>query len=364
MKKKNIINDVHLGVKRMGGTTPLTQQKVQEYIQGQFHNYLMNHMNQDLIINGDLFDGFTVEVNWVIACYMSLSYWLAESDKNTVLYLAAGNHDVGKRNDKMSSFDVLASLLRSRFSAERVVVIKDRAYSEPGLHIIPHMLNQDIFNLALEEALTWEPGWLLLHANVDNGFAEESDHSLNVSREQLLALSEKHTLIFAHEHQARVVPMPGKRSPVHVLGNQWPTSIVDCLPSEHAQLDGCKYAHTITDDEIYSELTWQPAMSFVEMDWTDLQDTDVQFLRVTGNVKANQAAEVISAIAKYRQHSGAWVISNSVKVESVETGADLSAMVLEKLASVNILQELFEHLEPAETEAVKKLLEHQKAEAV
>lgn len=364
MKKKNILNDVHLGVKRMGGTTPLTQQAVQQYIQDQFHGYLMSHLDTDLIINGDLFDGFTVDVSWVLACYMSLSYWLLESDNKTKLYLAAGNHDVGKRNDKLSSFDVLASLLRSRFSEERVVVIKDTAYSESGLHIIPHMLNQDIFNLALDEALTWEPGWLLLHANVDNGFAEESDHSLNVSREQLLALSEKHHIIFAHEHQARVVPMPGKRHEVRVLGNQWPTSIVDCLATEHAQLDGCKYAHTIDDKGITAELTWKPEGSFAQMDWTDLADTTAQFLRVTGKASANQAAEVISAIAKYRQDSEAWVITNSVKIESIASGEDMSAMVLEKLASVNILQELFEHLEPEETEAVRSLLAHQKAETV
>lgn len=363
MKKKNILNDVHLGVKRMGGTTPLTQQAVQQYIQAQFHAYLMSHLDEDLIINGDLFDGFSVDVNWVVACYMSLTHWLGESSSKTKLYLVAGNHDVGKRNDRMSSFDVLASLLRAHFTEDRVVVIKDNAYSEPNLHIIPHMLNQDIFNMALEEALTWEPGWLLLHANVDNGFSEESDHSLNVSREQLLALSEKHRLVFAHEHQARVVPMPGSRNEIHVLGNQWPTSISDCLSSDTVQVDGCKYAHTIDANDIKSELTWSPKDSFVEMEWTDLQDVPAQFLRITGQASATQAAEVISSIAKYRQSSQAWVITNSVKIENVASGEDMSTMVLEKLQAVNILQELFEHLEPAEVDAVKNLLEHQKAVA-
>ena len=353
MTPKNIINDVHLGVKRMGGTTPLTQGLVQQGIQDSFHGYLMTHTDADLVINGDLFDGFSVDVVWVVACYMSLVEWFAKSDHT--LYLVAGNHDIGKRNDRKSSFDVLADLLSERFPT-RTIVVKNEPYSEDGMHIIPHMLNQDIFNMALEQALSWEPGWLLLHANVDNGFAEESDHSLNVSREQLLELSKTHKLLFAHEHQARDVEMPGNRHAIRVLGNQWPTSIVDCRSADNAQLDGCKYAHQISDSGITEEETWRAEDDYSEVDWTGLFDTNARFLRVTGTAGASQAADVITAIAKFRQNSEAWVITNGVKIEGIQDSAEIHSMTLERLSSINILDELIEHLTDAEAVVVKKLL--------
>lgn len=237
MQTLYIINDVHLGVKRISGTTPLTQSQVSQYIQDEFDGYLKTHNDGNLLIDGDLFDSFEVAPQWVLACYFSLCNWLTRNPDFTLL-LSAGNHDLHKNSGKLASFDLLAQLLTDRF--ENVIVIKEPFKTNDdgtNLYVVPHLPNQDLFNLALDEALNWDPGYLFLHANFDNNFAEEADHSLNVSMDQAKKLAKKHFVVFAHEHQYRE-PIDN----VLIMGNNYPTSISDCLGNEQ------KFAWRIEDD--------------------------------------------------------------------------------------------------------------------
>jgi len=349
-----IVNDVHLGVSRMAGTTPASQIEVKQYLQYSFRSLIMQHLDKTLTINGDLFDGFTIEISEVLECYFTLCDWLTMSTKN--VELAAGNHDVGKRNDRLSSFDLLAQLLGSRFG-NQVKVIKETTYSDGNVHIIPHMMNQDLFDIELENALTLEPGYLLLHANVNNLFAEEPDHSLNVSEEWLKKLTKLHTVIFAHEHQAKKFKYAGYENGVVVLGNQWPSSVADCLTHGTAQKDGRKYAHILSESGLEAIQTWDRESDFVEMDWTSLEETEARFIRVTGKASGEQASEVISALSKYRQKSKAFVIGNSVAIAGMKGMEDLSTITFEKLVSIDVLGELLKILTPEEGQAIKELLE-------
>lgn len=358
MKPLLVLNDIHLGVQRMAGTTPASQQRLREDLHISFSTLINQHKDKDLCILGDLFDGFTVDIQDVLTCYTNLSHWIStDKNYNSNLYLVAGNHDIGKRNDRLSSFDVLATLLQGRYP-NRVWVIKDCLFSRGNIYMIPHCMNQDLFNIELEQALTCEPGFLLLHANVDNGFTENSNHSLNVDGEWLTKLSKKHTIMFAHEHQGRKINYDNK--PIYVLGNQWSASVSDCLAHGEAQKDGIKRAHVIhSDGTIEPIVTWKREGDFIQVDWTELSTPIVKarFIRVTGKASAAQASDVISAIAKFRQNSEALVITNGVQIDGVAGMSDLAEVTFKEVKSFDVLKALLEMLEPKEANVVRELLE-------
>lgn len=361
MKPLLILNDVHIGVKREAGTTPASQCAVQAYIRTEFELTLQRYLDHDLLIAGDLFDGFFIDPAEMLKTYYILADWLKQSG-NTLL-LMAGNHDIGKRNDRLSSFDLLASFLVARFESQ-VKVIKDELYTHAGnIHVIPHCMNQDLFDLELQKARDLPDGVVVLHANIDNGFTENSDHSLNVEATWLSRLTKKHVLMFAHEHQNRILRFDGGKS-VFAMGNQWPSSISDCLAHGEAQKDGTKYAHVIRESfedpgeyEFLRTPTWKREGDFEQQDWTDLQASPAHFIRVTGSASAEQAAEVINAVAKFRQQSDAFVITNAVVINGVAGMDELAELTFEQVKAVNVLDALLEMLTAEEGAVIKQLLE-------
>jgi DNA repair exonuclease SbcCD nuclease subunit len=346
------INDLHLGTRRAAGTTPASSAALAASLQDSFEKFLMENLDDDLIIAGDLFDAFQIDIGEILQCYHTLAMWLDKSGKR--LYLQAGNHDAGRRDDMLSSFDFLCQILESRFST--VTTIKRELFSVGNIHMIPHCMNQDLFNIELEKALYVEPGFLILHANCANGFAEHSDASLNVDAEWLTELSKKHTILFAHEHQARTLKLGGK--PICIMGNQFPSSIADCLAHGEAQKDGCKYAHVINGDGSITKIkTWERKGSFEQIDWTELTVPTAPFVRVSGSATAAQASDVIGAIARARKESNSFVITNGVVIEGIGDMALDAAVLFDRVSSFNILESLLENLTQAEQVVVKSLLE-------
>ena len=61
-----IINDIHLGTQRQAGTTPATQVALKQYLQDEFRMLVERAAGQLLVINGDLFDGLSVDPGEVI----------------------------------------------------------------------------------------------------------------------------------------------------------------------------------------------------------------------------------------------------------------------------------------------------------
>lgn len=156
---------------------------------------------------------------------------------------------------------------------------------------------------------------------------------------------------------------------VVITGNQWPTSVADCLTHGEAQKDGKKFAHLIeTIEDFGTETTnvtlrnierptWDAATDFAELDWRDLQSTDARFVRVTGTAEAGEAADMVNAIARYRNKSEAFVITNGVKVGGIAGVEEMSTLSVERLQSVDVLKSLCEKLEPHEAKRVRDLLD-------
>ena len=337
------ISDIHIGCNRTGGTTPATAYQLRLDLLSQFEE-LLSKIDTDLCVGGDLFDGPDISKQDLLRTYMILRDWLWRKPGRE-LYLMNGNHDLSKNSTNFSSFQFLAGLL-SRESSE-VHHITEPTMTPHG-YMIPHVANQDLFNLAL--AGVPECAYLFVHCNYDNKFAVESDHSLNMSEEQAKASLARH-IIFAHEHKARRA-LAGK---VLVVGNQFPSSVSDCLDIVFKRM-------LVIEDGVPSfEETWQAEGDYAEQDWRDLKDTG-RFIRVTGTATAAEAAQVVTTISRFRATAQALVITNAVKVEGLNDN-DALELSAEEITSYNVLAALTPLLTDDENKKIVILLEKNNASA-
>ena len=332
MTKLTIINDTHLGVTRTAGTTKESVVQLQTWMLRQFDELLNQSRGNDLLINGDLFDKFEVSKNIEFGVYARLLLWLKENPQQT-LFLSAGNHDLSKDSSRRSSFTNLCKYLSVSGCRDRVRIMEEGVnLILDGVAVIPHVPNQELLEPNLEAALQIEGlHTLFLHCNFDNHFAAQTDHSLNLSAERAQQFAEKGVqLVLGHEHHGRHL---GK---VHIIGNQIPSSIADCLDpnkvKQYAVLEG-------------QDLTLHDFMPvedvFTAVDWQAETLPEKQFIRVVGEAPYEHASEVVQRIAEWRKSSDAFVITNAVKVGSLDTQTalpdvqsasfDVWKMLLEKL---------------------------------
>lgn len=335
-----VLNDWHLGAVRTGGTTPATAYQLRLDLLQQFEATLAG-IDTDLMILGDLFDGPDVSKADLLRTYQCLNDWLVRTNRH--LYLVNGNHDLSKNSTNFSSFQFLAALLQSEWHLD-VTHITEGTMTPHG-YVIPHVTNQDLFNVELAKVPECE--YLFVHCNYDNQFAVESDHSLNMSREQAEAAPVKH-IIFAHEHQGRV-ELGGK---VRIIGNQFPSSVSDCLGTaakQYALISGP------AGDRVCSHMFsgWRAEGDFSEQDWRDLTDTG-RFIRVTGTAAADEAASVVTAISRFRATAKALVITNAVKIEGVNDAEDL-VLTHEQITAFNVRDALRELLTDDENKKIDAL---------
>jgi|GEM_PF-1652257 len=355
-----VLNDLHLGVQRKGGTTPASQEALRNYLFTSLEEILHDSQEKHLVIAGDLFDEFEVSPRDWVQTYLIFQDWLVRSGGK--LTLIAGNHDHSPKALRVSSFEMLSKVLVEQFGDQVVTVVGIDQWSginPPTGHIyaLAHCSNQDVFNAKLNEVLAQvvDGDGVFLHANFDNHFAAQSDHSLNVSMEQAKKFAEKGaTLFFAHEHQARTA-LGGR---VVVFGNQWPTSIADCLNNDE------KYAH-VFNGGVTKVRTWAGASgraAFLECDWRTLMDEaqipGLGFIRVTGKASAAEASDCLNAIAKFRQRSSAFVISNAVQIEGLAEIGELPSS-FEAAKRFDVLEFIREKMEPEEVAMLEKLVEAQ-----
>jgi UDP-2,3-diacylglucosamine pyrophosphatase LpxH len=312
MKKLTILNDWHIGAIRSAGTTPGSAEQLRHFLLSQF-KATVEKVKTDLVILGDLFDSEQIPLTDLAETYTVLKNWLYKGQN---LFLVDGNHDLSKTSSKLSSFQFLCKLLGTGQHGDKVTHVQGGGMLiAEGYYVIPHMSNQDCFDLEL--AKVPKVKYLLLHVNYNNNFAKESDHSLNLSEEQAKALPVE-KIVFAHEHYARTA-LKGK---VFVCGNQVPSSVSDCL-------DGRDKTLTIlpASGEVETEVTWK-SLGFRELNWKNVEETGAEFVRFVGEAKPEEVAEMVSVIARFRKNSKAFVVSNAVKV----LGSD--GLVLQEAASL------------------------------
>lgn len=339
--KLTILNDWHIGCVRSAGTTPATAYQLRLDLLTQFGDTLEG-IDTDLMVLGDLFDGPDISKADLLSTYHLLWNWL-ETRPTCSLTLVPGNHDLAKNSTNLSSFQLLAELVKSSFE-DRVTYITEGTLTPHG-YVIPHVANQDLFNLELAKVPKCR--FLFVHCNWDNGFAVESDHSLNLSKQQAIDLPVDH-IVFAHVHQATLA-MNGK---ILVIGNQFPSSVSDCLGNAEKCL-------MVIDSEDFAtgRVTWKAKDDFLEADWRDLSglvDATQRFIRITGTATAAEAGAVPTAIARFRRDATALVITNAVKIEGVDDAAQM-ALSHEEVTSFNVRAALREYLGEADWARIEEL---------
>lgn len=351
-----LINDLHLGVKRSGGTTPKSSAALNEYAHRQHEKLLeMADAHTHVVVNGDLTDEFDLPLVDALCIYKTACNFLNES-RNRKLTWLLGNHDLSKDSNKLGTVAFVGALLSGGYP-DRFQILDQPDWVEPGVYGIPHLVNQAIFDLALSAVPDCK--YLLLHCNYDNPFAGQQDHSLNLARAQAKEFKDRGiTCVLGHEHQHRTAFGGG----VLIVGNQFPTSVADCLSHGDGQLNGEKYALRLLADNVDLVTTWavdgRRGAGFCEVDWRG-QETppeDVKFIRVKGTALAEEAADVARAISRLRQTHNAFVITNAVQVERID-GVEFAQESLEDVQNIDVIKLLIEHLTPEQASVVRTTLE-------
>ena len=328
-----ILNDTHISAVRSAGTTSATRQALRERMLLKFESLLPEQ--GDLLIGGDLFDATHIAASDLFAVYGILTRWLT-ANPDSFLYNSRGNHDCASSSNVMSSFDLLGKLLTMHFPNRYVHI--DKPTATPHGYVIPHMPNQVLFDDAI--AAVPECDFLFVHCNISNCFAAQSDHSLNLSLEQIAACKAKQ-IVCAHEHHGRTL---GK---VTVTGLQTPSSVSDLLSP------GDKQYAVIRDGKLTLHTCARRADEFAEMPWNDLKPSAAPFIRISGEATAAQASEALAAVAAYRRTSEALVVANAVKVQAAE-GADFEDAVAD-MKGYDVMSMLREVLEPNEVKILEGL---------
>lgn len=327
-----ILNDVHIGAIRSGGTTPSTALALRKKLLDDFQKLLP--VAHDLMILGDLFDKANIPLTDVLETYKILVEWL-ECNPENILYNVAGNHDLSGSSNVLSSFQFLGALLKHSYPSRYVHIEEPKEI--PYGYVIPHLRNQDLFDLALDQAPAGKV--LFVHANFESPFAQHSDQSLNFTREQV----EKAKLVVcAHEHQARSLKN------VEIPGNQIASSVSDWL--------GAKTKRFLSLDKTgfyYTECA-RNFDEFIVQDWQDLEDTGHIFVRVEGSATAEQASEVVNAINRFRKTSAALVITNAVKIISENSEVDFES-TLSEVQGFNVMDALKSFLTAEELKIIESL---------
>lgn len=334
----SVLNDNHVGTFRTAGTTPATAYQLRQFLLADFGR-LLGEVDNDLLINGDLFDKEIIPLSDVLDTFQRLSRWLTE--KGHRLILSAGNHDLSKNSANLSSFQFLCKLLTSVSS--KVLVVSDLTEIHPGYWVLPHLANQDLLDNRL--AKVPECVALFVHTNYDNNFAAQSDHSLNISREQAEKIPAQF-IVFGHEHQTKTA-LAGK---VIIPGNQTPSSIADCLGTT----ENAKFMVEVADGAYTLRKVCE--LSYVEMDWQQLDPTnESQFIRITGEASSEQGAQVAQAISRFRAKSPALVLGNAVAIRGADGVAQSFERTLQEVKVFNVMAALKEQLNEVECKALEEL---------
>ena len=338
--KTKITTDWHIAVKRVGGTTPESQARLRAYLRQSLQAQLDN---TDHLIAGDLFNDFTIDTLDLLETYRIFSAWLFKYGKK--LALVRGNHDWKPSGEnKRSSFDLLGAILKQHFPEQ--VTVASTVTEWKQFILVPHLANSDILNLEISKLKDVSNKVIVFHANVGNFFAAETQHSLNLTMEQVEDLvSRGNLVIFGHEHQYRSL-VSGR---CVVLGNTAPSSIADCIGSPF------KYAAMVEGAQYELKPAWDANGSYIEADWRDLTNIDgCNFIRVVGNAAALEAAAVIKAVSQLRQRSDAYVITNSVKVEGQDMTINTES--IESIKAFDVMGAIYAELNEREIETVKELM--------
>lgn len=337
-----IFNDPHIGVQRVAGTTKESALALRRYAIDRLRGLLSTATaySSNVCILGDLFDAFTVPLEDVAQVVAAFREFTSDGSELT---LVLGNHDLSTDSTKMGAAQLVAAMV-----PEVKLVEGKGAWVAEGVWAVPHLRNQEVFDLALNAVPPCN--YLLLHCNYDNQFAAQKDHSLNLCEARARELLEDtvgSNILLAHEHQHRTA-LNGR---VVAIGNQFPTSVADCQSNHSGGQGGVKYYASIRDTGLDMVPCWEAKGSFLDVSWDSeltASATAAEFIRVSGIAERDRVVEAMRKVAKLRQTSSAYVVANAVRTPADDgRGGDVATSV-EDVRAVDAVDEFLNLLDKRE----------------
>lgn len=270
--------------------------------------------------------------------------------------ILAGNHDLLAHNDKIGSLVFMDRTAKSITSGDYRTHVIYGELGKPHAEIVtdidgmtavfvPHVYTQELFEKSLRgvkkqaAGLKEEHGLplvLFLHCNVDSGFAEGHDISLNLTTEMakdLLAAGVDY-IVCGHEHEPRNL-LEGR---LLIVGNTHPTQFGDI---------GTKRVLVFDDGKFTSEVVYLESNHYREVDWRVLQEelaggplnANTQWLRLTGNAQASDVVELSKVIkACWETGLGLFAVKSDVAI------AGFTAVNKDEIQIANLAQIVSEEL--------------------
>lgn len=334
--KDLVISDIHLQPDRQGGTTVESRAQLERGLFIKLQELIEGIKPDRVIVVGDLF------AKWTVSSATFRELWWTVTSYGIDWVILRGNHDSKSDHDNnISSLELLDAV-----TDDRIKVVFSSPEKIGDYYFIPHSVTQENFEACLR-SIPEDVKFVFLHANWDNSFAAESEHSLNLTREQAKEITDRGiTIIMGHEHSHNT----HLDSRVIVMGCTWPTSISDCE-------GGDKYCLVIEEENrIAKHLTWTKE-KFSEIHIDDIGTmSEVQapeFIKVTGECVPAEAAEIVRKVRKLRSDVGktTYVVKNGVSV--IRPEKESTALTADNISAFDLFDIFFGYV----PENLKKELE-------
>jgi len=124
------------------------------------------------------------------------------------------------------------------------------------------------------------------------------------------------------------------------------SSVADCLQEEPKN-------YTILDQGRANLILVPDQPAYAEVDWRDTA-TQAKFVRVTGKATAEEAADAVGKVARLRQSSDAFVVTNAIDIKGDAINEEF-AKSLENVKSFNVLEALKKLLSEDEIAIIESL---------
>jgi len=345
-----ILNDLHLGVRRVKGATPESRLAMENWMFNTLEGLLEELEYDAVVVAGDLYDKRTVPEHVILRTIKAFN----QETRGKRVVIMLGNHDeegrAAVKDNTISSAEMTEALITNS------MLVRGEPAVFEGLYLIPHMFNQEEFDKAVEDCP--ENCFMICHCNVDSPFAV-GDSSPNLSKKQIKTLKEKDaTVIAGHEHIQRDLDN------VWIPGNQIPTSISDLTNC------GEKVCYIIDTDTsgvevftVFNTRSYSPDGSrcviegiYKEYDYKTLLSGGIAnfpFIKIAGTCTTEEWPDVLRAYSKLRKESEAFVISNKVEVPAYTVG-NISE---EEVTDFNVVDLLISAIDEEFREEVKNVIE-------
>ncbi len=301
MKDITFISDTHLGRVSRSHATAASSRALSDKL---FHSALQavtehrRHQTSTVIHLGDLLDQPCNAERVVLQAYQLMHH---------IRSVLSGNHDETGDSTKVSSFQALSVIsdhkekfLRDPLSTTSIPShtydVNDKIVS---VHLIPHKLNQEVFDLALAAQVSDIPSRqasetriLCLHSNYNFPF-EKTSTTLNVTEDTGKRLLDTFDyILFGHEH----MPYTAEGGRIVGIGSTHPTSFSDISDKFTLHFDGTTFTRTkIWDSAGFAKVTPDEFMQ-----WAGV-DGHVEFISIEGKVSPIQTASLTERLYELRE---------------------------------------------------------------